>query len=182
MTNNENQTVMETYCTCDEFYRITTSDYQNQDYSLSSESQLYSGDYSGDYSDSDFSFSDDNFTNQLNDIVQDYDIFGLSISTIIIICMVIGIPLNLLILIVPNSTRKKIPRSSFLLLNMAIIDLIILTNAWITIRIRFTVTGSSWNWINHNLIGRFLCKMHKSVDQICLIGSDCRCLQRKLRF
>ena len=58
--------------------------------------------------------------------------------------MTIGIPLNILILLVAVFKRHTSPSSSFLLINMTIMDLIMLLLS--PIRIKSELNRSDWKW------------------------------------
>lgn len=75
----------------------------------------------------------------------------------------IGIPLNVLILLVAIFKRHSSPSSSFLLINMTIMDLIMLLLS--PIRIKSELNKNNWNWAkSFSFFGRLLCKVRRGPD------------------
>merc|ERR1719284_481592 len=88
-----------------------------------------------------------------------------------IIFMTVGIPLNILILVVAASNRNSAPSSSFLVVNMAVCDLIVLMNSWIFIKKYFEL--GSWKWVLKFpvLLQRLMCKVTYGILPICFFAS-----------
>ncbi|CBY16300.1 unnamed protein product, partial [Oikopleura dioica] len=124
-------------------------------------------------------YNDDLFANTSDDMFGDYwefdssesssskpqDHFVLTKHILLYIMMTIGVPANFLILYVSFKNRKKLPSSSWLVINLALSDFLLLLS------VPLEVSRSTYDGGVQQLSNIFLCKYYLTVKQLFFILS-----------